>query len=141
MEHEFRNNIYWFMFIMGLVSFGGISVTVVIFLRSIPASFKILSKQMTIILKALNSSDALEHFQNVKAHDDRLKVVIDIIETVEKQIDNLKYQHDHPENFFFGTEKTNKMLQQVSDRLVTIEAQLKAEALFRRQNGGKRSGA
>jgi len=41
-------------------------------------------------------------------------------------INDLKYQHDNPDNFNFGTEKTNELLTEVKEKLVHIQAKLNA---------------
>ena len=96
-----------FAFFMGLVGFGRF----VLIMQN-------LAKATPLALTSLEQSIA-------KLTDDKsLHDIKHLLDSVAKKVHDLKYQHDHPDKFGIGTGETNKMLKEISDKLVYIQAKL-----------------
>ena len=96
-----------FAFFMGLVGFGRF----VLIMQN-------LAKATPLALTSLEQSIA-------KLTDDKsMQDIKQLLDSVAKKVHDLKYQHDNPDKFGIGTGETNKMLKEISDKLVYIQAKL-----------------
>lgn len=117
--------VYWINFVVGLGTFAGFVLVARSVIRSTPDSLDTLTetiKEQTahidLLVQQIDRQD--------KSRNDKLSKVLGMLTDVNKMCHDLKYQHDHPENFNFGTEKTEVMLGEVRDMLVTIKAVIRA---------------
>jgi hypothetical protein len=109
-------SIYWFMFILGLGTFASFVLIARALLKATPNALDKLTATVDETYEVIGEHVSSDELFQVNL----LKTVVEI----EKVLHDIKYQHDHPDNFNFGTIRTNNMLREVHDKLIAIDAKL-----------------
>jgi len=104
------------MFILGLISFGGIAIAAAALVKKTPDAIKIQTESIEDLKKLLDIHIDGGELARTQIHE----AIIEI----KKVVDNLKYQHDHSDKFGFGTQKTEKELGQVHNLLIRLIAKI-----------------
>jgi hypothetical protein len=115
--------VFWVSLIVGLLTFGGFSIAIASLIKSTPNALRALRVDVANLL-ALIENEGKQKRELVQQGIDEIEEIKDCVEKIQKQVHDLKYQHDHADNFKFGTKRTNELLQDVSNRLVRIEVKL-----------------
>lgn len=114
MQGDFGEIIYWFMFILGLATFGG----------------------LVIIAYRVVRNPASERGEITRALESLRKLTIEVKEkfnSVDQKVHDLKYQHDNADDFGFGTVRVNQQLDSLMEKLIRVEILL--EVLGRKDSG------
>jgi len=119
-----EQGIVWFGFVMGLFALCGIAIGLFTFLKRTPTALESMTQKIDELAAIIKSFHIDAYGQLVDEHNTRLINTSVVINDIKKTVHDIKYQHDHPENFQLGTKETNQRLQEISNRLVSIEAKL-----------------
>lgn len=111
-----EQSIYWFMFVLGLGSLSGFAIIAFKLTQATPNQLKLLT---TRIEELLNEQEA-----DSKARDGLLATVQGSIDQCHKMLERLEYQHEHADQFGFGTKEVKSQLSAIHDNLLRITIEL-----------------
>lgn len=116
-------NIYWFMFILGLGSFAGFVLIARALITATPKSIEELSRQILSLEETLiNHVDLIS--KSVEDEESNIAEILQSLNDLSVSLKKLIYQHEHADNFNFGTKDTNKKLDVISNEVLTLRVNI-----------------
>jgi|10_taG_2_1085330.scaffolds.fasta_scaffold00879_15 hypothetical protein len=120
---DYTEQMEWFTFALGAIGFGGFVIILRDLAKAAPKALVLLSQQISDMNAELSAQEA-EKAKMLRELIKEVGMTKGAMRDALQGLAELKHQHEHADNFNFGTSRTNKLLESLTEKVIRLDAKI-----------------